>query len=204
VVNLKLSPAFYQSADVVGIARALLGKVLVSEASGEHTAGIIVETEAYAGPEDQACHAYLRRNTKRTAPMFLDGGVAYVYLIYGIYNLFNIVTHGEGEPYAVLVRGVEPLEGVDVMLRRRGLDSLKPQVSAGPGLLTIAMGITKALTGHSLQGPDLWVEDRGIRVPEADIVSGTRVGVAYAKEDAYLPYRFSVRGNRYVSRGKGL
>lgn len=202
--NLKLPPAFYKSPDVVAISRALLGKVLVSEADGVHTAGMIVETEAYAGPEDQACHAYLRRNTKRTAPMFLEGGVAYVYLIYGIYHLFNIVTHEAGEPYAVLVRAVEPLDGIDAMLRRRNLDTLKPAVSAGPGLLTIAMGITKALTGHSLQGPELWVEDRGIRIPESDIVAGTRVGVAYAKDDAYLPYRFSIRGNRYVSKGKGL
>lgn len=204
MVKQKLSPAFYRGADVVSIARSLLGKVLVSEVGGEHTTGIIVETEAYAGPEDMACHAYLRRNTKRTAPMFLDGGVAYVYLIYGIYNLFNIVTHEAGEPYAVLVRGVEPLEGTDVMLRRRGMETLKPNVSAGPGLLTIAMGITKSLSGESLQGPDLWIEDRGIQVAESDIVAGTRVGVAYAKEDALLPYRFSIRGNRYVSKGKGL
>jgi DNA-3-methyladenine glycosylase len=115
---LKLKPEFYRGTDVVAISRALLGKVLVTEVDGERTAGIIVETEAYAGPDDLACHAYLRRNTKRTAPMFLEGGVAYVYLIYGIYNLFNIVTHAAGEPYAVLVRGLEPLEGLDVGWRR--------------------------------------------------------------------------------------
>ena len=204
MVNRRLNAAFYLNPDVVAVSRALLGKVLVSEVDGQRTAGMIVETEAYAGPDDQACHAYLRRNTKRTAPMFLEGGVAYVYLIYGIYNLFNIVTHKAGEPYAVLVRAVEPLEGLDVMLRRRGMDALRPNVSAGPGLLTIAMGITKALSGESLQGPELWIEDRGIIVPEGDIVSGTRVGVAYAGDDAFLPYRFSIRGNRYVSRGKGL
>jgi len=201
---LKLKPEFYRGHDVVAISRALLGKVLVTELDGERTAGIIVETEAYAGPHDRACHAYLHRNTKRTAPMFLQGGVAYVYLIYGIYNLFNVVTHDAGEPYAVLVRAIEPLEGTEVMLRRRHMDALKPALTAGPGVLTIAMGITRALTGHSLQGPELWIEDRGIRVPETDIVAGTRVGVAYAQEDAFLPYRFSIRGNSYVSRGKGL
>lgn len=199
-----LKPGFYRGHDVVGTARSLLGKVLVSEVDGAHTAGVIVETEAYAGPEDRACHAYLRRNTKRTAPMFLEGGVAYVYLIYGIYHLFNIVTHEAGEPYAVLVRGVEPLEGIDIMLRRRNMSLVTPGLTAGPGILTIAMGITKNLTGHSLQGPELWIEDRGIPVPETDIVAGTRVGVAYAGRDAYLPYRFSIRGNRYVSKGKGL
>jgi DNA-3-methyladenine glycosylase len=201
---LKLKPEFYRGHDVVAIARALLGKVLVSDVGGERTAGIIVETEAYAGPDDRACHAYLNRNTKRTAPMFLEGGVAYVYLIYGIYNLFNIVTHEAGEPYAVLVRAVEPVEGIDLMLRRRNMEALRPALTAGPGVLSIAMGITRALTGHSLQGPELWIEERGIQVAEADIIAGTRVGVAYAQEDAFLPYRFSVRGNKYLSKGKGL
>src|ERR1043166_1119835 len=106
---MKLPPSFYARKDVVKIARELLGKVLVTEIGGQRTAGIIVETEAYAGPSDKACHAYLRRNTIRTAPMFREGGIAYVYLIYGIYHLFNIVTHEEGEPYAVLIRAIEPL-----------------------------------------------------------------------------------------------
>src|SRR5690606_20885757 len=123
-------------------------------------------------------HAYLRRNTVRTRPMFETGGIAYIYLIYGIYHLFNIVTHEEGEPYAVLVRAIEPLEGIDVMLQRRGMDKLVPGISAGPGTLSIALGITKSQSGASLQGPLIWLEDRGIKVPAKDIVAGTRVGVA--------------------------
>ena len=109
----------------------LLGKVLVTELDGVRTSGMIVETEAYAGPSDKACHAYLRRNTARTAPMFREGGIAYIYLVYGIYYLFNIVTHGEGEPYAVLVRAVEPVEGTGTMMERRGLPAIRPQLTAG-------------------------------------------------------------------------
>lgn len=202
--QMKLPPSFYTRTDVVKISRELLGKVLVTETDGLRTSGIIVETEAYAGPSDKACHAYLHRNTKRTAPMFCEGGIAYVYLIYGIYHLFNIVTHTEGNPYAVLIRAVEPLEGIDTMLQRRGFNEMKPNLTAGPGILTIALGITKDLTGQSLQGPHIWVEDRGIRVPAKEIVATTRVGIAYAQEDALLPYRFYIRGNAFVSKAKGL
>jgi DNA-3-methyladenine glycosylase len=201
---LKLPDSFYTRTDVVAIARELLGKVLVTQIDGVYTSGIIVETEAYAGPHDKACHAYLRRNTIRTAPMFRGGGIAYVYLIYGMYHLFNIVTHDEDEPYAILVRAVEPLDGVDDMLLRRGMDSLRPTLTAGPGVLSIALGITRNLSGVSLQGPQIWLEDRGISVPKKDIIATTRVGVAYAEEDALLPYRFLVKGNPYVSKGKGL
>jgi len=204
LIQLKLPDSFYSRKDVVKIARELLGKVIVTNLAGVRTAGIIVETEAYAGPTDKACHAYMHRNTQRTAPMFRAGGTAYVYLIYGIYNLFNIVTHGEGEPYAVLVRAIEPLEGIDEMLDRRGMEHLKPGLSAGPGILSIALGITRSLSGASLQGPDIWLEDRGIAVPAKDIVATTRVGVGYAAEDALLPYRFFIRGNAYVSKAKGL
>lgn len=201
---MKLPESFYTRKDVVKIARELLGKVLVTEVDGLRTAGMIVETEAYAGPHDKACHAYMHRKTARTTPMFYTGGVAYVYLIYGLHQLFNIVTHEEEQPYAVLIRAVEPLEGVEHMLERRGLEVLKPALTAGPGVLSQAMGITRALNGHSLQGSDIWVEDRGIRVRKENIVATTRVGVAYAGPDALLPYRFYIAGNPFVSKGKGL
>jgi DNA-3-methyladenine glycosylase len=200
----RIPPSFYTRKDVVKISRELLGKVLVTEINGRYTSGIIVETEAYAGPTDKACHAYLHRNTKRTAPMFREGGIAYVYLIYGMYHLFNIVTGKEGAPYAVLVRAVEPRDGIDIMLERRGFDAPRHALTAGPGTLSMALGITKDFSGESLQGPHIWLEDRGIKVPAADIVAATRVGVAYAEEDALLPYRFYIRGNKWVSKGKGL
>lgn len=202
--SLKLPESFYTRKDVVKIARELLGKVLVTEIDGQRTAGMIVETEAYAGPEDKACHAYMHRRTVRTTPMFFTGGVAYVYLIYGIHQLFNIVTHEEEQPYAVLVRGLEPIDGIDIMLERRGLVALSPSLTAGPGVLSRAMGITRALTGVSLQGPEIWLEDRNIRIVDEDIYAGTRVGVGYAGADALLPYRFFVRGNAFVSKGRGL
>lgn len=196
--------SFYTRADVLAISRELLGKVLVTEIDGEKTAGIIVETEAYAGPSDRACHAFQRRHTARTAPMFLDGGIAYIYLIYGLYHLFNIVTNSADEPYAILVRAIEPLEGKNLMLRRRGLSTVKPQLCGGPGTLSRALGITTAFSGTSLQGPYIRIEDRQIRVAKGDIVSATRVGVAYAGEDALLPYRFFIRDNLWVSKAKGL
>jgi DNA-3-methyladenine glycosylase len=189
---------------VVKISRQLLGKVLVTEIGGKYTSGIIVETEAYAGPTDKACHAYLHRNTKRTAPMFLEGGIAYIYLIYGMYHLFNIVTNVAGQPYAVLVRAIEPLDGIDTMLERRGLPTLTSQLTAGPGTMSIALGLKKTMSGESLQGPHIWLEDRNIKVPAKNIIATTRVGVAYAAEDALLPYRFLIRDNPYVSKGKGL
>ncbi len=201
---MKLPLSFYDREDVVLIARELLGKVLVTDFDGWYTSGIIVETEAYAGPHDKASHAYGNRRTARTEIMFSEGGTAYVYLCYGIHHLFNVVTHKKDVPHAVLIRGLEPLEGVDYMLARRNKEHLQPSLTAGPGALSAAMGIHTRHTGLPLLGKEIWIEDRGITVPEKDIVASTRVGVAYAKEDALLPYRFSIKGNKYVSKGKGL
>ena len=189
---------------MVSIARELLGKVLLTNFEGRLCSGMIVETEAYAGPADKASHAYGGKHTPRTAPMFGPGGTAYVYLIYGMYDLFNIVTHEKGVPHAVLIRAIEPIEGIDTMLERRGMETLQPRITAGPGVLSQALGITRKHSGMNLQGPEIWVENRGILIPPTDLIAGSRVGVSYAGEDALLPYRFSVRGNPYVSKGKGL
>lgn len=199
-----LDKSFYTRTDVVQIAKELLGKVLVTNIDGKYTAGMIVETEAYAGAGDNASHAHNNRRTKRTEIMFAEGGVAYVYLCYGIHHLLNVVTNIADVPHAVLIRGIEPLDGIDMMLYRRNAISLRPSLTAGPGALSAAMGVTTALSGVSLSGPQIIIEDRGIKVAKADIITGTRVGVGYAAEDAYLPYRFSLKGNKYVSKGKGL
>lgn len=201
---MKLPDSFYQRADVVKIARELLGKVLVTEIDGSYTSGIIVETEAYAGAADKASHAFGNRRTNRTEVMFAHGGLAYVYLCYGIHHLFNVVTNVEHVPHAILVRAVEPVDGIDVMLQRRKKEKLQPALTAGPGSMSEALGIKTRHTGLNLQGPDIYIEDRGIKIARKDIVEASRVGVAYAQEDALLPYRFYVRGNRYVSKGKGL
>ena len=199
-----LPPSFYTRTDVVEIARELLGKVLVTRIGGEYTSGMIVETEAYAGEGDKASHAAGGRRTVRTEVMYSEGGVAYVYLCYGIHHLFNVVTHAQDVPHAVLIRGIEPLEGVDIMLERRGKEQLQPPLTAGPGALSMALGIHTSHTGESLQGPHIWIEDRDIKVPARNIVAATRVGVAYAMDDALRPYRFYIKDNRYVSKGKGL
>ncbi len=202
--SMKLPVSFYTRKDVVRIARELLGKVLITEFEGQHTAGMIVETEAYAGATDKASHAFGNRRTKRTEIMYREGGTAYVYLIYGIHHLFNVVTHMAEVPHAVLIRAVEPIEGIDIMLERRGMEQLKPNITAGPGAMSVALGIHTRHTGYTLQGPELFIEDRGIKVPDKNIVSTTRVGVAYAAEDALRPYRFYIKDNRYVSKAKGL
>lgn len=194
---------FYTRKNVIKIAKDLLGKVLVTDFEGERTSGMIVETEAYAGVEDKASHAYGGRRTARSETMYNRGGVAYVYLCYGIHHLFNVVTNAEDIPHAVLIRAVEPMEGVDIMLARRGKHKLTPQLTAGPGAMSRALGINTGHTGLSLN-THIFIEDRGIKMRQLDIVAGTRVGVAYAQEHAYLPYRFWIKGNPYVSRGKGL
>ncbi len=199
-----LPESFYTRKDVVRIAQELLGKVLVTNIDGMYTSGMIVETEAYAGAADRASHAHGNRRTKRTEIMFWQGGMAYVYLCYGIHHLFNVVTNMRDVPHAVLIRAVEPLDGIEHMLERRGKEKLTPSLTAGPGAMSMALGIHTSQTGKSLLDNEIYIEDRGFRIPPKDIVPGTRVGVAYAREDAYLPYRFFIRGNKYVSKGKGL
>lgn len=199
-----LPPSFYTREDVVKIARELIGKVLVTNINGLTTSGRIVETEAYAGIGDRASHAFGGRRTSRTEPMYFSGGAAYVYLCYGIHHLFNVVTNARDIPHAVLIRALEPLEGLDVMLHRRGKDKLTTALTAGPGAMSAAMGITTGLSGISLQSDLIYIDDRMFWVPDADIVESSRVGVAYAGVDALLPFRFSLKGNKYVSKAKGL
>ncbi len=199
----KIELGFYERGDVLKISKALLGKLLVTEINGMRTSGRIVETEAYAGAGDRASHAWNNRRTNRTEIMYAPGGVAYVYLCYGIHHLFNVVVMGQDVPHAVLVRGLEPVEGIDVMLARTGKTRVDTTLTAGPGSLTKALGITTRLSGQSLLGNTVWIEDAPALRPR-DIAAGTRVGVAYAMDDAYLPYRFWIKDNPWVSKGKGL
>lgn len=196
----KLPKDFYIQEDVQQIATQLLGKILFTHVDGVLTGGLIVETEAYNGITDKASHAYGRRYTGRTKVMYLEGGVSYVYRCYGIHNLFNVVTGPKDIPQAVLIRGIEPVEGIDYMLRRRNMEKLNPKLSAGPGTLTKALGITNSFNGKSLSCGDIWIEDVGQVLLEQDIIATTRIGVDYAKEDALLPWRYYIRGNRFVSR----
>ncbi|MDQ6469883.1 DNA-3-methyladenine glycosylase [Flavobacterium sp. LHD-80] len=164
------------------------------------TAGIIVETEAYFGIQDKASHAYGGRRTNRTEIMYSNGGISYVYLCYGIHHLFNIVTSVEGEPHAVLIRAIEPLTGKDIMEERRNTPCSKSAISSGPGSAAKALGIDASFNKKDLAGDEIWIEDHGIRYSEEEIAATPRVGVAYAQEDALLPWRFFVKGNKYVSK----
>lgn len=195
----KLTASFYRDNDVLTISKALLGKVLVTNFNGEMTAGMIVETEAYRGPEDKASHAHNNKRTPRTETMFKAGGVAYVYLCYGIHHLFNIVTGPINTPHAVLIRALEPIDGIDIMLQRRKLAKLKSNLSAGPGMLTQALGITTKHDAESLLAKQIWVEDRNFRIPAKKIIAAPRIGIDYAQEYIDLPWRFYIQDNPWVS-----
>lgn len=199
---VKLGKSFYDRANVVTISRELLGKVLVTDLDGLRTSGRIVEVEAYNGVVDRASHAWSGRRTKRTEVIFGHGGTAYVYLIYGIHHLFNVVTNRADVPHAVLVRALEPLEGVPVMLERTSKPRLDHTLTRGPGNLSRALGLLTMHTGTSLLGDRIWIGDDGYKVPRSAIVATPRIGVDYAGEDAALLYRFFVKGNPYVSGPK--
>lgn len=197
----KLPQDFYTRADVTEVARDLLGKVLYTDVQGDGvTAGMIVEVEAYAGRDDKACHANAGRRTKRTEIMYAVGGVAYVYFIYGMYHLFNVVTNVEGTADAVLVRALEPLEGVETMKKRRKIEVPGPRLTSGPGVLSQAMGITTDLYGESLRGDRIWIADQGITIKKREIISAARIGVDYAGKDAEKTWRYYIKENPWVSR----
>lgn len=186
-----LSKPFYTRPDVVQIARDLIGKYLFTQFEEGITGGIITETEAYEGATDRASHAFGNRRTARTEVMFAEGGVAYVYLCYGIHSLFNIVTNVKDIPHAVLIRGIHPVEGLDIMLKRAGKDKIVRGFGSGPGKVSKLLGIHYSHSGLDLQGDKIWVEDRGLELAK-QIISGVRIGVDYAGEDALLPYRFRI------------
>ncbi|MBT1687653.1 DNA-3-methyladenine glycosylase [Fulvivirgaceae bacterium PWU37] len=196
---MRLTQEFYVRDNVVKIARELLGKVLYTEQNGIVTAGMIVETEAYSWKE-RGCHAYGARKTPRNAIMFETGGYAYVYLCYGMHHLFNVVTNKAGTADAVLVRAVEPVIGLPEMQIRRGKLNNPFHLTSGPGKLTKAMGIDRKLNGKSLLEHEVWLEDSGERVTPAKIEVSSRIGIDYAGEDAKLPWRFTIKGNRWVSK----
>ncbi|MDQ3290579.1 MAG: DNA-3-methyladenine glycosylase [Bacteroidota bacterium] len=198
----KLPKSFYTRPDVVTIARDLLGKYLFTNVDGVLTGGKIVETEAYCGENDMACHSHSGRRTARTEIMFQEGGLAYVYLIYGIYSLFNIITNVAEKADAVLIRAIEPTDGLPEILLRRHQTKVSPKLTAGPGLVTLALGISKKHYGTDLTGDTIWLEDRGEVIKEEQIIASPRVGVDYAGEDALLPWRFRIQGSLWTSKAK--
>jgi DNA-3-methyladenine glycosylase len=182
----KLSPAFYLRKNVVSISKALLGKLLVTNFENELTAGRIVEVEAYNGIVDKASHSYGGRRTARTEIMYAAGGIAYVYLCYGIHHLFNIVTNIPGTPHAILIRAIEPVKGTALMLERMKKKQLDYSVGRGPGNVSKALGISTKHTGLSLLNNDIFIADDGMFVKRSQIIATPRIGVDYAAEDALL------------------
>lgn len=189
----KIPLSFYQNDDVVSLSRSLIGKYLLTSVGPENiiTGGMIIETEAYHGAEDKACHAYKNRRTKRTETLFSEGGTAYIYLCYGLHHLFNIVTNKKDIPHAILIRAIRPEIGIEVMQRRRKKKGNISVLSNGPGSLCQALGINRNFDGITLDSSYIWLEDRGIIIPPEDIVVSPRVGIDYAEEDALKPWRFS-------------
>ena len=200
----RLPQDFFLHTDVVQICQSLIGKVLVSTVDDLYTSGIIVEAEAYRGPDDKACHAFTHRRTNRTEVMYKDGGHAYIYICYGIHHLFNIVTAPREMAHAVLIRALEPLDGKDIMMKRRNMDTVEPKITRGPGALSVAMGFNANLSGMNMNSKDskIYIEDRGIKYTDDQIKAGTRIGVESAGESALLPWRYWVKGNKYVSANR--
>ena len=196
---MKLTDTFYQRTNVVKIARDLIGKVLFTNVDGIITGGVIVETEAYSWKE-RGCHAYKAKKTPRNSIMFEKGGYTYVYLCYGMHYLFNIVTNREAVPEAVLIRALEPLQGVDEMVIRRGKIINPYHLTSGPGKLTKAMGIDRKLNGKYLTDDEVWVEDLGRRIKPGGIAASPRIGIDYAGEDALLPWRFTLKESDWLSK----
>ncbi|MBC7744011.1 MAG: DNA-3-methyladenine glycosylase [Flavobacterium sp.] len=197
---MKLPLSFYQQNDAVFIARKLLGKNIYTNIGGLLAGGIIVETEAYIGPDDRGSHAYKNRRTSRTQTMFAAGGITYMYVCYGIHNMLNVVTGKEDLPHAVLIRALEPNTGIDVMRERRQLFNQDQRLCSGPGVLTKALGLKKNHNGISLLDDLIWIEDRNMFIEDTDIISSARVGMNFDGPYQLIPWRFYIRSNPNVSR----
>lgn len=192
-----LHDSFYRRKEVTLIAKQLLGKKLITSENGKISGGIIVETEAYSYCE-RGCHAYMNKITNRNKIMFEAGGIAYVYLCYGIHNLFNVVTNKSGLADAVLIRAIEPAVGMKHMLERVQAKSTD-RITSGPGKLTKALGIDRTYNGKFLNSAEVWIEE-GEPMKSRQIVSSARIGIDYAGKDALLPWRFSIKDNVWVSK----
>lgn len=197
----RLPVSYYQSLDVTLLAKDLLGKFLCTRIDGIYCSGKIIETEAYRAPDDRACHAYNNRRTSRTEVMFSKGGVAYIYLCYGIHHLMNVVTGPGDHAHAILIRALEPSEGIDFMAERRQMDCADYRLTRGPGALSVALGLKTNLTGTSLFAPTspIWIEDRGLSLSPDQICTSKRIGVESAGDAAHWLWRFFEKGNRYIS-----
>lgn len=187
---IKIDTPFFLQDDVLKICRKLLGKYLFTQRDGQIAGGIITEVEAYKGTNDRGSHAFGGRRTQRNEMMYHNGGVVYMYLCYGMHHMLNFVTNHEGIPDAILVRGIFPTHGEELMLMRTGKPRISYAVTDGPGKVSKALGLTMADNGCAITYPSIWIEDRGIIVPDDHVDTLPRIGIDYAGEDAKLPYRY--------------
>mgnify|MGYP000442147270 CR=1 FL=1 len=195
----KLPLNFYKRKDVVAVARQLLGKIVITKFDGIITSGRIVETEAYVAHIDKASHSFGGRRTAKNEHMYAKPGTAYVYICYGMHQMFNVVTNEKDIPDAVLIRAIEPIEGIDNMLQRTGKQKLDFTLTKGPGNVGKALGIFKKHSGLHLRDEEIYLADDGFKLNENEIGTSKRIGVESAFPDSELPYRFYVKGNKYVS-----
>ena len=198
----KIPLSFYDRKDAVIIARELLGKIIVTNFSGQITSGKIVETEAYLGFTDKASHAYAGKRTARNEHMYSPAGTAYVYICYGMHTMFNIVTNKENIPDAVLIRAIEPVQGIEIMTQRTKKNIIDPTITRGPGNVGKALGIFKHHSGLFLLEDKIFLLGENKKIPDEQIGISKRIGVDSAGKDSLLPYRFYVKGNKYVSGKK--
>ncbi len=192
------------------LARSLLGKTLIHQTDEGIAAGRIVETEAYMGPEDKGAHSFGNRKTDRTRVMFEHAGLAYFFRIYGMYLCFNVVSGPPGKPEAILVRAVEPVEGIELMAERRGMDlpdaaetwpvRKRANLTNGPGKLSMALGLTMDLYGNDLSAPPLWIDPSSGQAETGEILAGPRINIDYAEEFTAMPWRFWLKDNPFVSK----
>lgn len=197
---MKLPISFYQRNNAVLVARELIGKHVYTRINGTVTGGVIVETEAYQGPEDRGSHAFNNRKTPRNEIMYQAGGVAYMYICYGIHDMLNVVTGSNGVSHAVLIRAVEPRIGIDIMRERRQVIDEDSRLCRGPGSLAKALGLAKEHNGINLLGDTVWIEDQNEVIRQEDIVATARVGMNFDGPFKCIPWRFYLKGNRNVSR----
>ncbi|MEP6948379.1 MAG: DNA-3-methyladenine glycosylase [Ginsengibacter sp.] len=195
----KLPVSFYARKDVVLIARELIGKIITTNFDGQVTSARIVETEAYAGITDRASHSFGGRRTARNEHIYSRAATAYVYICYGLHQMLNIVTNDKDVPDAVLIRAVEPLTGIEIMLKRTGKKIPDKTLTRGPGNVGKALGVFKHHSGNHLLGDEIYLMDDATKVADEDIGVSARIGVEGAGADALLPYRFYIKGNKYVS-----
>ncbi|MBO4489432.1 MAG: DNA-3-methyladenine glycosylase [Bacteroidales bacterium] len=189
----KLQKSYFLQKDVVFLAKDLLGKYIFTCVDGQISGGIISETEAYVAEIDKASHAYNHRRTKRNEMMYHEGGVIYMYLCYGMHHMLNIVTNEENVADAILIRGIIPTHGEELILRRTGKPHITPDVTSGPGKVSKALGLTVADNGTPLDSDKVWIEDRDMVMADDQVMITPRIGVDYAGEDAKLPYRFVLK-----------